>query len=186
VVYATLTDPEARSDLALAAPHAGKLRDPIQRLTHWARAFGAHSASGEWDIGDMSSASKGLSQSPGRSPSVFNFFRPGYTPPNSELALRGLVAPEFQITNEQAVVGYINAMSQAIRNGLAGGDLVADYTALLALARDPAALVDELNLVLAAGRLSPAASGLIRAAVQSIDPDRETACSTGSAPPSCW
>ncbi len=68
VVYAILTDPEARSDLALAAPHAGKLRDPIQRLTHWARAFGAHSARGRWDIGDMSSASKGLGQSPGVAP----------------------------------------------------------------------------------------------------------------------
>ncbi len=49
---------------------------------------------------------------------------------------------------------------------------MADYTAPLTLARDPAALMDELNLVLAAGRLSPASSGLIGAAVQSIDPDR--------------
>jgi hypothetical protein len=35
-----------------------------------------------------------------RSPSVFNFFRPGYVPPNTRIGQQELVAPEFQIANE--------------------------------------------------------------------------------------
>ena len=91
----------------------GKLREPIIRLAGWARAFGADFASGAWAIGDTSSTANRLGQSPGRSPSVFNFFRPGYTPPNTAIATAGLVAPEFQITNEPSVIAYINYMPVA-------------------------------------------------------------------------
>jgi hypothetical protein len=86
-----------------------------------------------------------------RSPTVFNFFRPGYVPPNSAIASAGLVAPEFQITNESSVVGYVNYMQRAVSTGI--GDLAADYTGLLALADDAQSLLDELNLVLAAGQI---------------------------------
>ena len=173
VVYAILVDPEARSDLALAAPHAGKLREPVQRLTNWARAFAVSSTSGSWEIGDRSSAAKGIGQSPGRSPSVFNFFRPGYVPPNSELAMRGLVAPEFQITDEQSIIGYTNQIYGLINNGAADGDVLANYAPLLAKAADAAALVAEVDLVLAAGQLSPASVQIIQSAVEQINPERE-------------
>jgi len=168
VVYAILVDPEARSDLALAAPHAGKLRDPVQRMTHWARAFSVTSKSGGWYVGNMSAR---LGQAPGRSPSVFNFFRPGYVPPNSELAMRGLVAPEFQIINEQSIVSYINAMQLMIKKGIDNGhgDMVPDYSPLLEIAADSQRLTEEVNLVLAAGQLSATSLSLIRAAVESFD-----------------
>lgn len=167
VVRAILLDSEARADPVAAAASAGKLREPVIRLTNWARAFGATSAGGLWPIGDTTSPSTRLAQSFGRSASVFNFFRPGYTPPNTAIANAGLVAPEFQITNELSVVAYINYMQGAIQSGLAS-DVRADYTAMLALAADSAALVDEANLLLAAGQLSAATVAAIRAAVDSI------------------
>ncbi len=51
-----------------------------------------------------------------RAPSVFNFYRPGYVPPSTAIAVRGMVAPEFQITTETSVAGYINFMQKGHRH----------------------------------------------------------------------
>ncbi len=166
VVRAILLDTEARGDTVLTTASTGKLREPVIRFANWARAYGATSTGGLWPIGDTSSSSTRLAQSFGRSQSVFNFFRPGYTPPNTALSSAALLAPEFQITNELSVVAFINYMQPIIQNGT--GDVRADYTAISALANDSAALVDEVNLVLAAGQLSVATVTAIRAAVDSI------------------
>jgi uncharacterized protein (DUF1800 family) len=166
VIAAILLDAEARGDAALTAANAGKLREPVMRLTGWARAFAVDSPSNAWGFGDTSSQSNRLGQAMGRSQTVFNFFRPGYSPPATAIAQAGLVAPEFQITNEQSVVGYINYMYALVANGT--GDTKADYTAILAKAADTSALVAEVNLLLAAGQLSAATIGAIRTAVDSV------------------
>ena len=166
ILRAILLDTEARSDAALTAATAGKLREPVMRLTGWARAFGVTSPSGTWAIGDTSSTTTRLGMSPGRSGSVFNFFRPGYAPPSTAISAAGLVAPEFQITNEQTVIAYVNYMYALVLNGT--GDVKADYAAILTKAADSQALVDEINLVLAGGQLSAATLAAIKAAVDSI------------------
>jgi uncharacterized protein (DUF1800 family) len=167
VLRAILLDAEAR-DAAVAAQSAwGKLREPVVRFLNWARAFGAASPGGVWNIGDLSDAGTRLGQSPLRAPSVFNFFRPGYVPPSSAFAAAGLQAPELQITTESSVAGYVNFMQNAI-NGASVGEVRADYTALLVLASNAQALLDEINLVLAAGQLSAAALGVIRTALETI------------------
>ena len=166
VIKAILLDTEARSDDALASATAGKLREPVMRLTGWARMFKVGSPSNAWGFGDTSSQSTRLGQSMGRSATVFNFFRPAYAPPASGISNAGLVAPEFQITNEQSVVAYVNYMQGLVANGT--GDTKADYTDILTKAGDSAALVDEINLVLAAGQLSAATVTAIRAAVDSV------------------
>lgn len=166
VIRAILLDTEARSDAVLTAASTGKLREPVIRFTNWARAYGATSTGGLWPIGNTSSSSTQLAQSFGRSASVFNFFRPGYTPPNTPIATAGLLAPEFQITNELSVIAFINFMQPIIQNGI--NDVRANYAEISALANDSAALVDEVNLVLAAGQLSATTVAAIRAAVDSI------------------
>ena len=175
VVKAILLDDEARSAAVAASVSAGKLREPMLRFIGWARAWSAGSASDAWQIGDTSSASTRLGQSPLRSPSVFNFFRPGYVPPNSAIAAASLVAPEFQITNESTVVGAVNYLQRAV-SGAGVGDVAANYQPLLALADDAAALVAEINVVLAAGQLSAATAATISTAVATIaggtDPNR--------------
>lgn len=163
VIRAILLDDEARTDPS--GNTAGKLREPVMRFTGWARGFGATSPSGNWAVGDTSSPTNRLAQAMGRSGSVFNFFRPGYTPPNTSFASGGLVAPEFQITNEISVVGYVNYMQSVVNNGLA--DLKSDYAELAALAADSQALIDRINLVLAAGQVSAATVAQIKAAVDS-------------------
>jgi uncharacterized protein (DUF1800 family) len=165
IIRAILTDSEARNDAAGASTSFGKVRDPILRLTGWARAFGATSPSNAWAIGDTSAATR-LSQSPGRSPSVFGFFRPGYTPPNTAIATANLVAPELQLANETSVIGYVNYMQTLVSAGV--GDVKANYTDLIAKAPDAAALIDDINLTLAAGQLSTATIAQIQAVVNGI------------------
>ncbi|MBC7499339.1 MAG: DUF1800 domain-containing protein [Herminiimonas sp.] len=153
VIKAVLLDVEARqAPSGNAAASYGKLREPIARFSGWARAYGATSLSDAWNVGNTSDPASRLGQSPGRSPSVFNFYRPGYVPPNSPIAAAALVAPEFQLSNESSVVGYVNYMQRAVSLGI--GDIKASYTALIPLADNAAALFDEINLVMAAGQIS--------------------------------
>ncbi len=164
VIKAILLDTEARTPAV--GNGAGKLREPVLRLVQWARSFGVTSATAAWNVGDTSSPGARLGQSPMRSPSVFNFFRPGYLPPNTTLGVQGLVAPEFQITNESSVVGYANWMQSVIQNG--AGEVRADYTPLLPLATDAAALFDKLNTRLAADQLSAATRVVIVGAINAM------------------
>lgn len=166
IIRAILTDTEARSDASLTAANAGKLREPVARLTGWARAFGVTSPSDAWAIGNTTSTTNRLAQSTGRSGSVFNFFRPGYAPPNTAIATAGLVSPEMQITSEPTVIAYINYMQSLIQSGT--GDVKADYTAILTKATDSAALIDEVNLLVAGGQLSATTIATIKTAVDSI------------------
>jgi uncharacterized protein (DUF1800 family) len=166
VIRAILTDTEARSAANITSTTFGKLREPVVRLTQWARAFGVTSPTNLWPFGNTSSTSNRLGESPGHSPSVFNFFRPGYTPPGSTASAQGLVAPEFQIVNEPSVIAYINYMQTLISAG--AGEAKADYTALLALVSDSQALLNELNLVLAANQISAATIATMKTALDTI------------------
>jgi len=171
VFAAVLLDDEARNPAGLRDPRFGRLREPMVRLVQWGRTFGATSVYGSWKIGDLSNPATQLGQSPLRSPSVFNFFRPGYVPPATHMAASGAVAPEFQIVTESSVAGYINYLQGVVRNGIYvndpdlpnnvsnsknpknGFDIKASYTAELAVASDAKALVARLNLLLCAGQL---------------------------------
>ena len=99
VVRAILLDPEARSTPSGNA--AGKLKEPLLRLTQFWRAYDATSRSGK--LGAAGNFSGGASavfgQAQGSAPSVFNFFSPFYAPPG-EIADAGRVAPEMQLATE--------------------------------------------------------------------------------------
>jgi uncharacterized protein (DUF1800 family) len=165
VIKAILLDDEAR----ISNPddtRFGKLREPILRFTNWARAYSATSPSGTWAVGNLSSPATQLGQSPLRAPSVFNFFRPGYVPPNTALGNNGLLAPEFQITNEISVVGYVNFMNRVVKAGI--GDVTGDYSSLLPLANQAEALLNEINVVLAAGQVSATNLAIMADAIGSM------------------
>jgi uncharacterized protein (DUF1800 family) len=170
-VAAILLDPEARAPVAPGDPTFGKTREPILRLGHWMRAFNARSATGNFLLGITDDPSNSLGQSPMRSPTVFNFYRPGYVPPNTPIATAGLVAPELQIVNEVSVVGYSNFMRGAVQNGVGSNtprDIQPDYTAEMALAHDANLLVDRVSLLLTPGSMSAPTRTLIVNAVNSI------------------
>jgi uncharacterized protein (DUF1800 family) len=164
VIKAVLLDDDARQPGSGLA--TGRLREPVQRFVQWGRTFGAISALDNWTVGNTTNPATRLGQSPMRSPSVFNFFRPGYVPPNSLLGSNNITAPEFQLCNESTVAGYLNYMQTVIASG--AGDVKPNYTAELALAADAAALVDRIVLLLSANGLSAATLTLITTAVASI------------------
>jgi len=119
--------------------------------------------------------SSSLSQSPLRSPTVFNFFYPGYEFPGV-LASAGLTTPEFQLTTASGVAAQMNFIEGGIlnntgnTNGLSsftGGNgsivlnlapwMTTNYTANTGIPT----LVSNLNTLLAAGQLSAAAQSNI-------------------------
>lgn len=173
VVRAILLDEEARGATVSNGVNYGKVREPMVRMAHWARAFGATSASGEWRI-TSTSGNTSLGQSALTSPSVFNFFRPGYSPPNTRIGAAGLVAPEFQIVDEVTVAGYLNTMQTTIDAGIGtatGGvrDVRATYATEIALANDASVLVDRMNLIMLSGRMSATTRARILEAVSAIN-----------------
>ena len=166
VIRAILTDTEARDDSQAGSTTFGKLREPVVRLVQWARAFNVTSPGNQWPFGNVSSTANRIGESPGHAPSVFNWFRPGYTPPGTAIAAAGRVAPEFQITNEPSIIAYINYMQAVIANG--SGEAKPDYSSLTAIAADSQALLNELNLVLAANQISAATIAQMKTALDTI------------------
>ncbi len=166
VVRAVLMDGETRIGLSpVPLQLMGKLREPVLRFLQWARAVKVSSSDGLWNVGDLSGPDR-LGQSPLRSASVFNFFRPGYAPPNTVLAEHGAVAPEFQITDESTVIGYANFMFRVLPFG--GANVNVSYSDWFPLARDPAALVDKINLLFTGRSLSEQTVASLTEAVGTI------------------
>jgi uncharacterized protein (DUF1800 family) len=169
VLRAILLDAEARDPARASAASLGKLREPVVRLANWARAFGATSTSGNFMIRNVGDPSTGLGQNPLRSPTVFNFYRPGYVPPATAVAAAGLAAAEFQIVGENSVAGYLNFMRAAVDAGTGiGRDVRAEYRKEMALADEPDRLMDRVDLLLTCGRMSAATRDAITAAVRSV------------------
>ncbi len=152
VLKAVLMHPDAR----IVSSTSGKLREPVLRLSAYLRAFPHASDTGHWRVGNTENPATSLGQTPLRSPSVFNYYRPGYVPPGTQAAAAGLAVPEMQITHESSVAGYVNTMRDNIlfgvgsSNGTVGGvvlnrrDIQADHGELLKLVSSPEALVDEV------------------------------------------
>jgi uncharacterized protein (DUF1800 family) len=169
VLRAVLLDPEARSATRLADPSWGKLREPLVRFGNWMRAFNASAESGYYRIWNLEDPISSIGQNPLRAPSVFNWFRPDYAPPG-EILRQGLVAPEFQITHETTTTGYANFVIHTVERGHSWNSnaIKADYSAELALAKDPPALMDRLDLLLTTGRMSASTRQIILDAVSAI------------------
>lgn len=160
VIAAVLFDTEARDEAMMNDPQFGKLREPVLRFTHWARAFKVNSADASNELLLKDTArSELLGQHPYRSPSVFNFYRPGYIAPGTETGAAQLTAPELQITNASTLVGYPNFMTAFAFgetpqvNGVQPTAYRADYSVQVALASDAEALVDNLDGLLTHGGL---------------------------------
>ena len=212
VVRAILTDYEARSPDLLANAAHGKLKEPLLRLTALLRGFNASAPSGRFlglrhtvdgnfitsttpkpaaatQIATVNSATlpgnalTNLAQAAMRSPTVFNFFKPDYVLPGP-LAAAGLVAPEFEITDDNFAImvpnylrGFVVAATPTT-NGVPTA--AADYTLTLDLSYETSlvgnvpALLDHLNLVLCSGSLSAAARTRITSALSALPTSTST------------
>jgi len=208
VVRAVLTDFEARSPLVAANPTSGKLKEPILRLTAFLRAFNATANSGRYSghlvlLNDvpitgtstyaaparsatansstlLTNTQTALAQAPLRSPTVFNFFGPDYVLPGP-LAAAGLVAPEFEITDDTYATLVPNSLrSFVVANNVPAGTanptqiaqasatLMPDYSFEQTLVSDVPALLNHLNLLLTQGTLALEAQARIAAGLAAL------------------
>jgi uncharacterized protein (DUF1800 family) len=156
VVKAILLDSEARTASGTQSL-ASKLREPALRVTHWMRAFGATSASGEFTLGGDLDA---LGQRIFAPPSVFNYFRPGYVPAGTALATTGATAPEFQIVNEGSTAAWANLARNMAGSGIGWTVNTPEISSPMSVpislvsTGDVNALIEHLNLMLFAGTMS--------------------------------
>ena len=155
VLKAILLDYEARSATSLANPNFGKQREPMLRVATVYRAFNARAFNNRFQFSTYN-LSPDFGQAFLDAPSVFNFFSPFFSL-SGELATAGLKSPEYQITTDTTAI----ASSNNIRNRIAAvktptypSSIGLDLTAQVALASNPAALVDSLNTLMLAGQMS--------------------------------
>jgi uncharacterized protein (DUF1800 family) len=176
VLRAVLLHPEAR----LYNNASGKLREPVLRLSAFLRAFPHASDTGRWRVGNTDSPANSLGQTPLRAPSVFNFFRPGYTAPGTLTAAAGMVAPEMQLVNETSVSGFINFMRDNLSSGVGAfngtvgttvfnrRDLQRNWSQEMEYSSKPELLVRVVTQRLLYGQASAALRADIEASVASI------------------
>jgi uncharacterized protein (DUF1800 family) len=167
VIRSVLLDSEARHpDYTLNAAY-GKLREPLLRVSHLLRAFPlVRPVQGDtrlfidlqYDLPQQAAL---------MSPSVFNFFQPGYSHPG-RIARAGLLSPEFQMLSEITIMAELNGQRTRTSygiwtpylNGGATARVTIDFsteTALLntsSVTNVQTALIDRLNLVLLNGRMT--------------------------------
>jgi uncharacterized protein (DUF1800 family) len=193
VVRAILLDPEARS--APRGNAAGKLKEPLLRLTQFWRAYDATSRSGK--LGAAGNFSGGVSavfgQAQGSSPSVFNFFSPFYAPPG-EIADAGRVAPEMQLATEYLNTQIANffwtqALSRTHNATNLGVDVMyINTSAELLVASDSEALINRVAerllggaTQMSAGLKTQAKAQIDRTAVPATNPGTALATRTADA-----
>ena len=162
---AILLDPEARrgDSPTTADPNDGKLREPIVIMVSIARAFHATS-----DGSGFESRGASMSQDIFNSGSVFNFFPPVYTIPQT--ALNG---PEFAIFNTNTSLARVNFINSAVYGGF-NSSAKLDFSPVIT-AGTPDQMVSWLNNLFLHGTMSDSAKQSILTAINAI---------TVAAPPS--
>ncbi|MDG1915955.1 MAG: DUF1800 family protein [Crocinitomix sp.] len=173
VLKSILLHSEARSCEWISDASQGKLREPILRYTTVARHFGGFSPYEDrfWNL--SYSYNNDVDQHPLHSPTVFNFFSPGYSP-NGEISEAGLVAPVFEIHNSRTGINYCNWVYYWVEYeyllACSTSDVPEDndnvvstnMSRLYEYAKDTDALLDQLDLFLCHGQLSERTRGIIK------------------------
>jgi uncharacterized protein (DUF1800 family) len=174
VITAILTDSEARTAPSTANATYGKLREPLIRMTNLMRSFGATSQTGLWTIGDTSQSTS-LYQGALDSPSVFNFWRPGYVPPNSKMGAANLTVPEFQVVNEVSIATYVNTMASVINSGAGANqtatstrDIQVPFSTEIPLSTTPSQLVARINRLMFYGTMSAGLQQILTDNINSV------------------
>ena len=192
VIRAVLLDEEARGDNARKQPSFGRIREPVLRFTHLMRALEASSRTGYWGIG-RTDVPGNLNQTAMRAPSVFNFYRPGYSPAGTPVARAGLVAPEMQILQESSVAGYADYLDRFVggtsiyivglgdmiphpdgerHSGGRAREIKFNIEPLIAKAKDVNQLLDEINVLFLNGQMQSDTRAIIHRAVSEAVPKR--------------
>ncbi len=106
VVKAILLDSEARSAEGMMAPHAGRAKEPLQKISAFAKIMPKIAPTGRfWANGYDYLENTG--QHILASPTVFNFYMPDYKP-IGPLDDAGMTAPELKLHNTSTAIKWVN------------------------------------------------------------------------------
>jgi uncharacterized protein (DUF1800 family) len=146
VIRAVLFDPEVWDGTQLSNPNWGKPKEPIVKAGTFIRALSCKASNGVYLMRGLRNNDFDLGQPPLQSNSVFNYFQ-GDHAPQGELADSGLTAPEYQITNNNTFIGFLNFVQMLMDFGLTTDaySLRCDYSSLTPFASDASTLVDKVT-----------------------------------------
>jgi uncharacterized protein (DUF1800 family) len=173
VIRAILLDPEARDPAMMSDPVFGKMKEPYIRTANLMKALDARAGNGVYELSYLDDIHY---EQPLSAPSVFNFYKPGYSP-GGTISNAGLVAPEFQILNAvtalavptyhfEALMYGFNRWGSNRRAALVMPDILPEFL----LSEDVPALMRHLDLLMTGGTLPNAQHEIIREAVEKIQP----------------
>jgi uncharacterized protein (DUF1800 family) len=146
VITAILTDPEARrgDDPTQLQANDGHLKEPVLYMTHLLRAVSATTYGGS-----LRKYVSAMQQPPMTPPSVFNYYHPDHV-----IEGTNILGPEFELLNTSTTISRINFANDLAYGGDVSGDTTVDLSPYLAVASDPAQLVDKLGAILMCGQMS--------------------------------
>ena len=173
VIRAILLHPEARTQSLGADVTHGKLREPYTRLMHYCRSFNLTSLN-TWGLYNIRDLLDSIGQAPYNSPSVFNFYKSDYQP-MGDIIDKNLVAPEFEIFTDVTSVQLPNVLWWLIYEGIRRNSEdtglgnkwysqgVLDLSDQISLLQnDVDDLIDNLDLLITAGRLTDQNRAIIK------------------------
>ncbi|MFN7935787.1 MAG: DUF1800 family protein [Bryobacteraceae bacterium] len=162
VVKKIFTHPEAQQ---LGTTLSGKMLEPALFVTSIVRPLGTNVT----DHPFMSDLSSEMGQRIYHSPSVFNYFSPGY-----RIAGTGQIGPEFQIYTTATALTRANFVARLF-NGSFGSSVTVDLTPYTTLAATPDALIDKVASLFLGGQIPSQLRTTITTAVQAARSNREKA-----------
>ncbi|MEM7102732.1 MAG: DUF1800 family protein [Bacteroidota bacterium] len=199
VLRAILLHPDARNCNPSGAFSFGKLREPMVRVMNIFKTFQLASNIEGGFFKDVYCLIDNTGQLPLSAPSVFNFYRPDYSPQGA-IGQNYLVGPEYQILNSTNAIGIINDVQNRVIFGpyleadctfydedinlddlqydYGNGDpewLVdgQDYSELAPFLNDPTGMINFLDIVVANGLLAADTKSIINNAVSQLGTPQE-------------
>lgn len=184
VIHAILLHPEARTPSLSIDNTYGKLREPLIKFISYSRSFNLTSLN-TYGLYPFAYLYDKIGQEPYLYPNVFNFYRSDFQP-LGEILNNNLEAPEFQPFTDVTAVGLPNSLRWLIYQGIrrdtddtgigqrwySQGDLDLSYEISIAYNNDT--LIDHLDLLLTAGRLTEDNRQAIKNHLQSISGNSES------------
>ena len=184
VIHAILLHPEARTPSLSIDNTYGKLREPLIKFISYSRSFNLTSLN-TYGLYPFAYLYDKIGQEPYLYPNVFNFYRSDFQP-LGEILNNNLEAPEFQPFTDVTAVGLPNSIRWLIYQGIrrdtndtgigqrwySQGDLDLSYEISIAYNNDT--LIDHLDLLLTAGRLTEDNRQAIKNHLQSISGNSES------------
>lgn len=172
VLKAILLDEEARSCNGINSSSAGKLREPILRLSHAAKSLPLDAPQERYYNSGFEQLNS-MKQHPLGAPSVFNFYTPDHAP-IGDLSDNSMVAPEFKIFDSSSSINYINKANQWFiweslwwtwegDYGVENPSLITNE--LIELADEPEALINRMDIMYTHGQLSENTKAIIKEAM---------------------